>query len=928
MRSLVQFVVIGIASGMVFGLFALGIVLVNNSTRILDFGQGEIGGLGAFVVAKLAYANGVSLWFAIPLGVVVGGAIGWLAWYFLVRPGDRGTLPPLVGTVALISFLVIVEDKLGGPQFFPSPVKGRIEPFGVAIPHVYLLVAGVVAVGCLGLWALLFRTSLGLELRAGADNRRAASLVGLRPMRSEALAWILAGALAAIGAVLLGWIQGDIAPGYATLALPSIFAAAIIGGMTSLPGCIVGGVIVGVVASLTRKELGDVPGAPQVAVLLLIALTLFLRPRGLFGRRGTGLASEASESLVALHPVVSIPQRRRSWERLVGLLGLGVVVVGVVIILSGSTAYKLSLLPIYAVLALSLNFLLASTGQLSLCHVGFLGLGSFMTAVAAATWDLPFGLAVTIGALSTAALACVVGIASLRVRGLFLAVLTFALGFALENFLFPKEFFAKGGAGISVDRPVLLGLDLTDEKVFLLVTLGSLGVVWWMDRRLMASPLGRALVALRDNEVASAARGIGTRALPVAAFTFSGLLAGVAGGLFVYRVGLVSYQSFPALLSLSFVVYVVLGGIASRGGVVLITSIFLVPVTFNPDWLNGDIVLLVGAALVVVSIGAHPEGVGGQVRGLVRKLQHRAGLVPEQREAPAASVPPASVTAASNGHGPVRSLATSVERTLQGPPLLAAVGLTVQFSGLRALDDVSVRVDPGEIVAVIGPNGAGKTTLFNCLSGFVTPTAGSVYLRGRRVDRLAPSRRSAQGLGRTFQQGGLWLSETALANLLMAQHQSLDASRIGSLLGMGKRERRRELVRTELGRHVLSILRLSRVADVPVRELPYGVRKTLEIGCALVCSPKVLLLDEPAAGASQREAVELGEVIRGIRDQLGIGILVIEHHVPLVRGISDHIYVLNFGRLLAEGTPHEVTNDAAVREAYLGTDAVAVGVGS
>jgi branched-chain amino acid transport system ATP-binding protein len=120
---------------------------------------------------------------------------------------------------------------------------------------------------------------------------------------------------------------------------------------------------------------------------------------------------------------------------------------------------------------------------------------------------------------------------------------------------------------------------------------------------------------------------------------------------------------------------------------------------------------------------------------------------------------------------------------------------------------------------------------------------------------------------------------------------------------------------------VLRILQLSHVAGVPVGELPYGVRKTLEIGCALLSQPRVLLLDEPAAGASQREVAELGEVIRGIRDQLGIGVLVIEHHVPLVRGVADRIYVLNFGRLLAEGTPDEVTSDPAVREAYLGAEA-------
>ncbi|HVM53853.1 MAG TPA: ABC transporter ATP-binding protein, partial [Acidimicrobiales bacterium] len=262
------------------------------------------------------------------------------------------------------------------------------------------------------------------------------------------------------------------------------------------------------------------------------------------------------------------------------------------------------------------------------------------------------------------------------------------------------------------------------------------------------------------------------------------------------------------------------------------------------------------------------------------------------------------------------------------PVLLGARDLTVRFGHLDALRDVSVDVAPGEIVGVIGPNGAGKTTLFNCLSGFVTPAAGAVWFAGHDVSRWSPSRRADAGLGRTFQQGGLALAESAMANLLVAQHPTVAPAWPPSALGAGPRQGGAERRRRAVAEEVLGLLGLAAVAERPAADLPYGNRKLLELGCALVARPRVLLLDEPAAGLAGDEVAWLGRVIEGIRGQLGVAVLVIEHHVPLVKDIADRVTVLNFGRLLAAGDPGEVTRDPAVVEAYLGHRGVAAARGA
>jgi branched-chain amino acid transport system ATP-binding protein len=249
--------------------------------------------------------------------------------------------------------------------------------------------------------------------------------------------------------------------------------------------------------------------------------------------------------------------------------------------------------------------------------------------------------------------------------------------------------------------------------------------------------------------------------------------------------------------------------------------------------------------------------------------------------------------------------------------------VSIRFGGVQALSDVTLRVDEGEIVGILGPNGAGKTTLFNCVSGFYAPTHGRVRLFDEDVTELKPEERAQRGLGRTFQQVGLVRSFTVLENLVVAQHASIRSSGLAAIVGApSARREERELRRR--ADQVLELMDLGAVRDRPIAGLPYGTLKMVEVAAVLATDPSILMLDEPLAGASAEEGSAFCDRVEQMRRELGLTIILIEHHVPLVLRTSDYVYVLNFGALLAEGTPDEVRRNQAVAEAYMGEGATAL----
>jgi branched-chain amino acid transport system ATP-binding protein len=251
--------------------------------------------------------------------------------------------------------------------------------------------------------------------------------------------------------------------------------------------------------------------------------------------------------------------------------------------------------------------------------------------------------------------------------------------------------------------------------------------------------------------------------------------------------------------------------------------------------------------------------------------------------------------------------------------VLDVAGVSIGFGGVQALGNVELSVDEWEVVGLIGPNGAGKTTLFNCITGFYKQDSGNIRFKGQDISRLSPHKRAALGIGRTFQQVGLVRSMTVLENLLLAQHLEVEYADISGMIGSPETFAA-EIELRRRAMHVLDFMGLSELAHSPLDGLPYGTLKTIEVAAVLATDPDLLLLDEPAAGMGPEEAHDFGNRVREMRKELGITVVMIDHHVPLVVAVSDYMYCLDFGQVLTHGEPDYVRNHPSVLEAYLGED--------
>lgn len=564
----------------------------------------------------------------------------------------------------------------------------------------------------------------------------------------------------------------------------------------------------------------------------------------------------------------------------------------------------LTLAVITMLACLSIVVLTGWSGQLNL-HVAALGLGwGAYAAFALSSIGVPPTLALLGAAVATIPFAIAVGAVAARFRGLELAVATLAIGLVFERLAFRNigKLLTTGGSTfgssfVSVGRPSFADGDAG----FFLFCAAVVFTVFAVVDRVGRSGTGRALAAIKEREAAAETLGIPVLRYRVGAFAASIAIAGCAGALLASLKLGVAPDNFTIDLSFQILAAAVIGGIASPAGAIIGGALIAVlpeATQFGPFKLfAGERLFLLFGAGMILTLWRRPKGL--------------ASLLAQR------TVPPAEDAA------PLRASEEIVRpdpatRTRR-PTLLRTAGISVRFGGLVALDGVDLSVREAEIAAVIGPNGAGKSTLFNVVGGLIEPGKGRVYFEGRDITELSPSRRAKAGIARTFQSIEVFREMTVRQNLSIASGLLAAPSALHEALSLPS-ARRAERTRGCRAEELLTELGLQDVAEHHAADLPLGRLRVLEAGMTLASAPKLLLLDEPSAGLDEHETRALGTIILSARAERGISVLIVEHDMSLVRQLADHVIVLDFGRVIAEGTPDAVRHDPLVIERYLGAD--------
>jgi sulfate-transporting ATPase len=801
----------------------------------------------------------------------------------------------LVRVIATLGVLVTVQAatvlRYGSQprqvdSWLPTDRVTLWSDVGTTVDRFILL--GIASASALGLWMLYRSSQFGLATEAVSESERSASAIGLSPNRIAVLNWALGSAIAAVAGILVVPIITLQVTSMTALVLAAL-AAALVADFRSFPVATVAGFALGIGQTLVSRFV-DQQGLGASLPFLVIIVFLVFRGRSLPLRD------------YFLKEMPMLGNGRMSWDWT--LFGCGAVLF---LLLTRETKWidAITVSLGVAIVLLSIVLLTGYAGQLSLAQFAFAGFGAYVAGRLVAVYDIPFLLGLVAGVAAAVPLGLAFGLPAVRTRGINLAIVTLGLGTTMELMLFRNRNYTGGVQGTQVGNPDLFGYDIGSIKyparygIFVLVM--AMAMVWLVSN-VRRGRSGRRLIAVRTNERAAAALGIDVMAAKLFAFALSAAIAALGGILLAFRLSSISYQSFTNFTSITYVGLTLVGGVGHLLGAFVGST--MASAGFNQQVLEsnwdgvGRYIQLISGISILLMVLLYKDGVAAEwvrIFRFVKKLRKWGQtLVIELAD--------------------VADPDAEEHQTRVPPKTLTMDGLTVQYGAVVAVDDVSYQLQPGSITGLIGPNGAGKTSLIDAISGFTSAT-GRVVLDEEDLSRQSPVKRARAGVARSFQSLELFEDSTVFENLSVAADPQDFRSYLYDLVHPINPPFPPEVVRAIIE------FQLDQDLHRDVKDLSYGKRRLLAIARAVAMHPSVLLLDEPAAGLSATESAELAVVVRRLAEDWGMAVLVVEHDMNFVMDVCDEVMVLDFGKLIAFGSPEDVRSDPAVVAAYLGDEA-------
>jgi len=921
MAQYLSFAIIGLAFGCLYAAIGMGVVVTYHGAGVINFGAGAIAMWGAYVYAELrakgdlvfpvaviphriSLGDKVGFGPAFLLGVATCAVLGLLAHLLVFKPLQAAPiLAKVVASVGILLFLqALAALQFGASAKAVAPIFGRkmTSLGGTQFPRDRIWLA-VSAIAVAVVLAAYFRWArFGLATSAAAENERATALAGYSPQLLAASTWVLSSVVAGGLCILVSPATPLLSGTYALAIIPAL-AAALIGRLRSIGITAVAGLVLGAFQSVVTFQTGK-PWWPKWAIAgLSDAVPFILIIIGLFvwgDRLPTRGALQA--------PRLPAVPRHAPKAAVVAL----VLLAGTVAVVVTSGGYRFGVITSMAVTVIMLSFVVLTgfIGQISLAQSAIAGVGGY--ALSKLTMDLrvPFPLSLLVASLVAAVFGVVIGIPALRIRGANLAVVTLAAAVALERFVFRNPELTKT-SGSPIRKPVLFGLSFAIQSgrnvarwqfglaVLVIVAIAALAV-----GNLARSASGRRFLAIRSNERAAAAVGVDVASNKLVAFAMSSFLAGLGGSLIGYSRAQLSADSFTAAVGLGFLAFAYLGGITSVKGAIVAGTLAPLGIGFVVlDRLLdlGNSYGVFGGLSLILTAVMNQEGIAGATRKSRRTKNVPPADEPDRRST--AEAAPSPVVSAAPRRLSARSDSSEVA--------LRAEGVGVRYGGVVANDNITLEIRFGQIVGLIGPNGAGKTTFIDAASGF-TPFSGSLHLAGRDISDASPHERARAGLSRTWQSIELFSDLTVSENLRVTNDRLTARSVMWDVIAPSRGNR------VDVA-WPLDLLGLADQAGTDPTTLPYGKQKLVGVSRALASNPRVLMLDEPAAGLDTDESKALGRRLGAIAER-GIAVLLVDHDMGLVLDVCDYVYVLDFGRLIAHGRPDEVRLNPVVVDAYLG----------